>query len=103
MAHEPQVLRHKLAIVYPDKVRNLQVLGQALTNRSHEKLLCEMECAARSHSMLSERNLERYRACSEKQEDVASRQGRPNGKNVPRQKYVYAERGNSDLALDPRV
>jgi hypothetical protein len=62
-----------------------------------------MECAARSDSMLSERNLERYRACSEKQEDVASRQGRANGKSMPRQKYLYAETGNSDLALDPGV
>jgi hypothetical protein len=39
----------------------------------------------------------------QKQEDVPARQGRANSKNVPRQKYLYAERGDSDLALDPGV
>jgi hypothetical protein len=35
----------------------LHVFGHALSKGCHGKLLCEMECAASSHSMLSQRSL----------------------------------------------
>jgi hypothetical protein len=38
------------------KIAHLHVFGHALTKRCHGELLCEMECAASSVSMISQRN-----------------------------------------------
>src|SRR6266849_5039214 len=46
------------------QIPDLHVLDHALPKRSHRKLLCEVECAASSSSMLSQRNVLRGKRSS---------------------------------------
>ena len=56
MAREQGDLLHVGRLRVQREIPHLHVFGHALPKGCHGKLLCEMECAASSHSMLSQRN-----------------------------------------------